>query len=347
MEHFRVRYQRCFKQPHRITNRPSAGVYFDVTIRNTTSLFIALHNAPEQPASSPSSTLEAPMLLVHGHRKHYSVHPIASDRAASPVSLLAQVDDQEYILLPNSSSLVSISSKGLDERMEHRVRVVAPMTDDHGLGIVELEGLWLSKGGNLVKVAGSLLSEDYANEDSLDAENAQVGEKHRIGLKDIEKDGTSKSGGQIAANIGEDDDSSFTSKNRRKLIEVITDYPGSLTAKQRGRRTRGVDGLLSGVMGWEYLLGEMFGADHVGIAVDGMCLKPDCIGGSGEPAGMGDVFFRRLGSPNTYALLDTDRICSGPFGSAYYEHSWMFSAYVPDVLVRSAVKSLKKAAESI
>ena len=251
-----------------------------------------------------SSVSEAPTLLVHGHRKHYSFHPISGDEAAAPVSLLAEVDDQEYILLPNSSSLVSISSNGLDERTEHHVRVVAPMTDDHGLGVVEVEGLWLSKGGKLVKVVGSLLDDDYENEDLLNAENDQVGERHRIGLNDIEEDGTSKSGRQIASDIAEDDNLSFASQDHRKLLEVITDSPGSLAGKQRSRRTGGADGLLSGVMGWEYLLGEMFGADHVGVGVDGMCLVPDCIGGSGEPAGMGDVFFRRQDLPHVIALTE-------------------------------------------
>lgn len=245
---------------------------------------------------------EATTLLVHGHRKHYSFHPIPGDKAAPPVSLLARVDDQEYILLPKSSSLVTISSNGLDERIEHHIRVVAPMTDDHGLGVVELEGLWLSKGGKLVKVAGSLLSEDYANEDLLDAENDQVGERHRTGLSDIEKDGTSKSDRQKASDTTEEDELAIAYQDRKKLLEVITDSPGSMTGKQRGRRVGGADGLLSGVMGWEYLLGEMFGADHVGIGVDGMCLTPDCIGGSGEPAGMGDVFFRRYDWPNAYML---------------------------------------------
>lgn len=25
---------------------------------------------------------------------------------------------------------------------------------------------------------------------------------------------------------------------------------------------------------------------------------------------------------------------SGPFGSAYFDHPWMFDAYIPDVIVR-------------
>lgn len=277
----------------KVAYRLSAGVYFDITVKNTTSLLLALHNAPDQELSTPSSISETPTLLVHGHRKHYSFRPIPGDKAAAPVSLLAEVDDQEYILLSNSSSLVTISSKGLDERTEHHVRVVAPMTDDHGLGVVELEGLWLSKGGKLVKVAGSLLGEDYENEDLLNAENDQVGAKHRTGLNDIGEDGTSKNGRQTASDVIKDEGPSRVIQDRKKLLEIITDSPGSLTGKQRGRRTGSADGLLSGVMGWEYLLGEMFGVDHVGISVDGMCLMPDCIGGTGEPAGMGDVFFRR------------------------------------------------------
>ena len=67
------------------------------------------------------------------------------------------------------------------------------MTDDHGRGVVELDGLWLSKGGKLVKVAGSMLSEDYIDEDLLKAENDQVGEKHQTGLNDIKQSGSSKS----------------------------------------------------------------------------------------------------------------------------------------------------------
>ncbi|KAK4695020.1 hypothetical protein P7C71_g2657, partial [Lecanoromycetidae sp. Uapishka_2] len=188
------------------------------------------------------------------------------------------------------------------------------MTDGHGCGVVELEGLWLSKGGKLIKVPGSLLSEDYANEDLLKAENDQIGEKHRAGLHDIEKDGSNRHDRHTLAEEQEE----FESANeyRKKTLEVITDSPGSYTERQRGRRSGGADGLLAGVMGWEYLLGEMFGADHVSIGVDGMCLTPDCIGGTGQPAGLGDVFFR-----------------SGPSDSPYFEHPWMFSAYVPDVLV--------------
>lgn len=207
------------------------------------------------------------------------------------MSLLARVDDEEYVLLPNSSSLVSVCSNNLDPRREHRVRIVAPMTDNHGHGVVELEGLWLSKGGKLAKVAGSLFSEEYADEDLLKAENELVGERHRTGLSAVEKDGSNRRNRPNA--IEEEEETLVATQERKKILEIITDSPGSFTGKQRGQRTGGADGLLAGVMGWEYLLGEMFGSDHVDIGVDGMCLTQNCVGGTGSPAGMGDVFFRR------------------------------------------------------
>ncbi|KAL9131959.1 MAG: hypothetical protein Q9217_000239 [Psora testacea] len=288
-----------------------AGVYFDIAVRNTTSLFIALHNAPEDVISASAASSAVSTKLPTGSApSHLSFRPMPSNKKpAPPVSLLARIDDDEYVLLPNSSSLVSVCLESLVRDQEHHIRLVAPMVDDQGRGVVELEGLWLSKGGSLIKVAGSSLSEEYVDEDLLRAENDIVGEKHRAGLSELEKDG-------IRNQQDKDQDVAFIGQERKKTLEIVTDSPGSFTGKHRGRRTGGADGLLAGVMGWEYLLGEMFGADHVGVGVDGMCLTQDCIGGTGYPAGMGDVFFR-----------------SGPYGSEYFEHSWMFTGYIPDVLV--------------
>ena len=225
-----------------------------------------------------------------GHR-HFHFHPLNdNEKPAPPVSLLARIDDQEYILLSKSSSLVAVRLNDLDRNVEHHIRVVAPMTDDRGKGVVELDGLWLSKGGTLVKVSGSLLSEDYTDEDLLEAENNKVGEKHRNGLIDFEEGSTNKAISKAAND--DDNDLLSTIQLRRKVLEVVTDSPGSFTQSNPGRNG-GIDGLMAGVMGWEYLLGEMFGADHIGIGVDGMCLTSGCIGGVGQPSSLGDVFFRR------------------------------------------------------
>ena len=97
--------------------------------------------------------------------------------------------------------------------------------------------------------------------------------------------------------IPEKEDLPTMLRDRKKILEVITDVPGSFRAQHTSGRSGGADNLLAGVMGWEYLLGEMFGADHVGIGMDGMCLTQDCVGGVGFPASLGDVFFRRFVSP--------------------------------------------------
>ena len=82
------------------------------------------------------------------------------------------------------------------------------------------------------------------------------------------------------------------STTQRRMLEIVTDLPGSVAEK--GRRNSGTSrNILGGVLGWEYLLGEMFGSDHVTIGGDVMCLIPDCIGGRGSPAGLADVFFQR------------------------------------------------------
>ena len=258
-------------------------------------MFLALHNRPkEKSADAATQTLSAAATPSNGAKPgHLSFRPFpANQQPAPPISLLARLDDEEYILLPNSSSLVSVSSRTLAQDQDHHVRIVAPMIDDAGRGVVELEGLWLSKGGMLVKVPGSILSEEYVDEDSFRAENPIVGEKHRNSLNEIEKDGVNRFSHTQFHRTSEDD-LLIAEKQHRKVLEVITDSPGSFTRKRKGHRTGGGDGLLAGVMGWEYLLGEMFKADHVGIGIDGMCLTQDCIGGTGFPAGIGDVFFRR------------------------------------------------------
>ena len=167
------------------------------------------------------------------------------------------------------------------------------MTDDHGVGVFELEGIWLSKGGRFERVEDSLSSEEYSDEDDLQAQSNQIGERHRYGLSKIisgRRKPTSnvrqevlKGSNEVQGNI----------KKRRKALEVITDTPGAFGGKSRGKRVGGTDGLLASVMGWEYLLGDMFSIDHVCISIEGMCLVQDCIGGIGQPVGLGDVFFRR------------------------------------------------------
>ena len=263
-----------------------------MSVKNTTTLYLSLHNSPSRhggPSNDASTKASAPPSLLSP--AHLSFRPLpANEKPALPISLLARVDNEEYVLLANSSNLVIVCPNDLAKDQEHHIRIGAPMTEN-GNSILELEGLWLSKGGQLLRVEGSLLRDEYADEDMLSAQNDQVGEKHRTGLNDIlNRKGES---GQVDRPGKVEEDLPKMLRQRKKILEIITDSPGSFRSRDMGAGVGVSNGLLAGVMGWEYLLGEMFGADHVGIGVDGMCLIQDCIGGVGMPAGIGDVFFRR------------------------------------------------------
>ena len=209
------------------------------------------------------------------------------EQPAPPISLLACIDNEEYILLPNSSSLVSVRIGDLDRIRSHSIRIIAPLTSDSATSTLQLEGIWLSKSANLFGADGSneRLQSSFEDEHDFEGTSHMLGSDTRMILNGAEDDKDPRAGtGNQTAN---------PSHARKKIVEVITDSPGSMSSRNRGTRTGGADGLLAGVMGWEYLLGEMFGVDHVGIGIDGMCMVQDCIGGFGSPSGLGDVFFRR------------------------------------------------------
>ncbi|MCJ1353320.1 MAG: hypothetical protein MMC33_003305 [Icmadophila ericetorum] len=289
----------------------SQGVYFDISIANTTTLFVSLANT-----ANPESTLilqrKQKMMLTSSSstststpnpgRPSFHTSP-SFDQPAPPISLLARVDQEEYVFLPNSSGLVSIRSDDFVLGHEHQVRIIAPMTDDLGKGVVQLEGLWLSKGGKLLNVEGSDIEPSFGDDmwPTMDGS----------GTERKTKSGGSTGGYQEwkasqRNSTDEEVEDWAIFKPRKKILEVITDNPGGLSGRNP----------LSGVMGWEYLLGDMFDADHVGIDADGICLTQNCIGGAGQPAGMSDAFFR-----------------SGPPDSPYFEHLWLFQSYIPDILI--------------
>lgn len=193
--------------------------------------------------------------------------------------------------MPKASALVPVCSGSLQHDTVHNIRIIAPMTDNGGRGIIQLEGIWLSKGGYFERIEGLSSSDGSSDGDPLSAQSEEVGEKHRSGLSKLLRG--SGHGGRVQHQEILHHEESRDFRDRRKNLEVITDIPGSFGGRNRGKRSGGADGLLAGVMGWEYLLGEMFGVDHTAIGIDGMCLIQDCIGGVGHPAGLGDIFFRR------------------------------------------------------
>lgn len=301
-------------------------------VKNTTSLFLSIRNSPARP-TTPAATSALGPAATSSNAGHLSFRPnSANNKPAAPVSLLARIDQEEYILLPNANALVAICSGSLQRNAEHDIRIIAPMTDNHGIGVVQLEGIWLDKGARFERIEGTLFNDYSSDEGFLSAQSDEVGEKHRAGLTRLLKGRIPDRPANIQGVLKEDDGIEDF-RDRRKLLEVITDTPGSSGRRKVSTRTGGADGLLAGVMGWDYLLGEMFGADHVSIGVDGMCLVQDCIGGVGRPNGIGDIFFRRS---VTYPILRFPGELtsgSGPPGSAFVEHPWLFNGNVPDVLV--------------
>ncbi|KAJ9635354.1 hypothetical protein H2199_008356 [Coniosporium tulheliwenetii] len=257
------------------------GVYLDLNITNTTALHLSLANLPasrltsSSPTTNPTSSRAAATHVSASRPRLAHLTFTKSSRLAipvGPVSLLARVDDEEYVLLPDASGVVSVRMD-LERRAWHVVRVIAPMVEE--MGLLRVEGVGV--------VAAAEAGMEGAEPDEEDA----------------------------SAGSGEQAENNTVTKPRKKLIEVMTDFPGG-----KSRTSGATNGLLAGVMGWEYLLGEMFWVDHVSVAVDGMCLMQDCVGGVGGPAGVGDVVFR-----------------SGPVGSPHFQHTWMFQDYVPDVIL--------------
>ena len=272
------------------------GVYFDLNVTNTSSLVLSLQNSrPNPPKPTTVEDTQLQDQAIHEDHTQFPQYSFGSaSQAASsapPISLLALVDQEEYVVLPNASSLVPIRMKDLDSRVSHQIRVIAPMTDDGGRGIVQMEGLWLDKGGSLSAVEGSIAEGRPEEEDDLDPDGPEVGRLNRLGLGHLLRHYNRD---QIhAPDADEDQDGPPGFRRRRKLIELVTDTAAHLSSVKSSTRNGGADGLLAGVMGWEYLLGEMFSVDHVCVGSEGMCLVHGCVGGTGEPSGMGDVFFRR------------------------------------------------------
>ena len=270
-----------------------SGVYFDLIVANTTTVLISIRNTQ---IATPSTKISATDTQPPNARRsvnptHVVFHPSAElETPAASISLIALVDQEEYVLFPNATGLVCIRSD-LDAHRTHGIRVIAPMIDDDGSGLLQLQGIWLSRYGHLEQVEGTWSDPSYQDPGS-DAESIEIGKDHRLGL-----DAFQKAGGQLSPAQKDDVTSimnaSAIERTRRKLLEVITDSPGSLSGRDKDKHAKGAHTLLAGVSGWDYLLGEMFEADHVSIGLDGMCLTQDCIGGNGSPAGIGDVFFRR------------------------------------------------------
>jgi len=224
---------------------------------------------------------------------------------------MARIDDEEYVVLPNATGLVAVAMGELERNASHAVRVVAPMSDNEGMGTVQLRGLWLDDGGRLEYVEG--IRKDLTEDDEELDEEDSIGKAHRSGLSRLWHSHTKQNHEQkLGSEENNNQEESAASGPRRRLVEIITDTPGDRSSPSLS----GTEALLAGVTSWKVILGDMFGADHTLMSVDGMCLVRDCVAGTAFPLGIGDVYFR-----------------SGPPGSPYFQRTWTFQNSIPDVII--------------
>jgi hypothetical protein len=135
------------------------------------------------------------------------------------------------------------------------------MVGDQAAETLQIEGIWIDEAGQLLPYTVSDSSSDKA-------------------INPSQVEATAFASGKLP----------------RKMLEIVTDLPGSRAARDRHNDIGTIRGIVNGVTGWEFLIGEMFGSavDHVTIGMEGMCLVQDCIGGTGSPAGLADIFFQRF-----------------------------------------------------
>ncbi|KAM3076344.1 hypothetical protein ACMFMG_007165 [Clarireedia jacksonii] len=276
------------------TNLPWQGIYLDVAFNGSSTFFLSLHNSIQEThgAELYSKNISADAIIP----------PQLDNSSAEPISLLAQVDDEEYVVLPNATSLVTIRTKDLDPHSTHIIRIIAPMIGQDTIETFQFLGLWIDAEGQLIPVRNP----NPTQESKAEYEHSANEGIYR--MNGVQRDGNPQ----------------------RKMLEILTDMPGSMTG--RNRRKYHMDsgiasGILGGVMGWEYLIGEMFGSDHVSIGMDGMCLMQDCIDGRGSPAGLADV------DPVITDDGISLKLHSGPLGTEQYGQPWLFQAYTPQVII--------------
>jgi len=255
---------------------------------------LSIHNAKDNGRATNLVVPEQAPLGQH-NSEHYSFSAASRLRvSAPPVSLLALIDEKEYVIMPNATGLVSIVMKELDANTFHTLRVIAPMTDNPN-GAVQVDGLWLDEGGLLLAVEGSVADTVHDEMDDFDAESEEVGKKHRLGLSRLllghdASDITLKKHGFDPEEESHEDGEL---KRRKKVVEIVTDAPAYANEGFSNSIYTQTAGMLAGVSGWDYLLGEMFGVDHVSTSVEGMCMMQNCVNGTGTPHSLADVFFRR------------------------------------------------------
>lgn len=254
-------------------------------MRNCSSVYLSLHNS-DLHNNGQETTLNARDISQASHLNHLPIS--AKTRPASPVSLLSRIDNSEYQYFNRTGrGLVAIATGNLEPSKEHVIRIISPRVDGEEYAGMQFTGIWLNNGGTLVSPQERQMTTQPAT--APDATSAPTEDLTRYpkysgySRQYVEKD-------EIRNQRGRDlnDKKSQTSfMLPQKTLEIVTDVPHTLRA-QNINSSRNV------LQGWQDLVGELFGVDHVSIMLNRMCVTSPCIGAAAQLANIKDAFFRRF-----------------------------------------------------
>lgn len=257
----------------------SLGAYLEFGVHNCSSVYVSLYNSDlpntaSKTRSETSDTLDLTRLTFR---------PLSeATEPLPPVSLLSQIDHGEYTYFRQAGKdLVAIAAASLDSTKDHTIRITAPGTGDEAHTGMQFEGIWLSDGGSLthpwdnpesprrhmLAVTTSMLSHESEHHSRRSLKNEVIDQ--------------SRSGNT------EDNVSRSVRLIPHKTIEIVSEAP-------RNPREQTKHESLGRLKGWQDWVGDMFGVDHVSIAVDEMCLASSCMSSRSQLASITDAFFRRL-----------------------------------------------------
>lgn len=249
-------------------------------VRNCSSVYASIQDA-DVPKTTPEDTFEVNDI---SKTTGAPLRPRSEGSISiTPMSLVSQIDGDEYTSFPHcGKGLIAIAAASLDPKKDHFIRIRTSAVGERYLGL-RFEGLWLNVGGHLIPSRGTEASarqeliSDVAP--TLSNHSAQASRQRFVTYTP-----ETISGGSLG-----DSRSQSPPAAARKVLEIMSDLPRSFPGHPDDEREKAV-------AGWEELVGDIFGADHVRIGVDGICLSLPCTGGMVEPATSKDVFFRRYAS---------------------------------------------------
>ncbi|KAL9625338.1 MAG: hypothetical protein Q9160_000401 [Pyrenula sp. 1 TL-2023] len=247
-----------------------AGAYLEFIIHNSSSLFLSLYNSGQTSVAVPPSVDWS----SGSDLRHLDLRSTKGrHQPAAPVSLVVIIDEHELVVYPaTGSGIVEVADGILDASSSHHFRIIYSGYPWDSGGTLQLEGFWISIGG-------------------------QVSHIHDDG--NIRRDDQNVKSLQQNSSIPK-----LLPRFPRKLLEIITDSSRQL-APNSTSTTTSTEGVLEDLATWDYLVGEMFNADHVTLSVNDLCLAPDCNGSDSSSITISDTFYRS-GPPVARTLWTED-----------------------------------------